>query len=108
MMDKSGSRPFTAELNAKGAIQPQPLLKPFAQGDAVDNEICLELSFKGREPNDRQVIPQIAESVAFWAPHIDSGGAIVKSGSLSAACVKSVVVSIGDHGSLRSHRVGAS
>ncbi|MDB5551015.1 MAG: hypothetical protein JWL86_999, partial [Rhizobium sp.] len=26
-----------------------------------------------REPNDRQVISQIAESVAFWAPHIDSG-----------------------------------
>lgn len=73
MMDKSGHRPFTAEFNAKGAIQPEPLLKAFAQGDAVDNEICLELSFKEREPNDRQVIPQIAESVAFWAPHIDSG-----------------------------------
>ena len=29
--------------------------------------------FKEREPNDRQVIPQIAESVAFWAPHIDTG-----------------------------------
>lgn len=73
MMDKSGHRPFTAEFNAKGAIQPEPLLKAFAQGDAVDNEICLELSFKEREPNDRQVIPQIAESVAFWAPHIESG-----------------------------------
>jgi hypothetical protein len=73
MMDKSGHRPFTAEFNAKGAIQPDPLLKAFAEGGAVDNEICLELSFKEREPNDRQVIPQIAESVAFWAPHIDSG-----------------------------------
>ncbi|PWL33419.1 TIM barrel protein [Marivita sp. XM-24bin2] len=73
MMDKSGHRPFTAEFNAKGAIQPAPLLKAFAEGGAVDNEICLELSFKEREPNDRQVIPQIAESVAFWAPHIDSG-----------------------------------
>ncbi len=39
----------------------------------MDNEICLELSFKEREPNDRQVVPQIAESVAFWAPHIDTG-----------------------------------
>ena len=39
----------------------------------MDNEICLGLSFKEREPNDRQVIAQIAESVAFWAPHIDSG-----------------------------------
>jgi len=44
-----------------------------AQGGAVDNEICLELSFKEREPNDREVIAQIAESISFWAPHIDSG-----------------------------------
>ncbi|WP_418592379.1 sugar phosphate isomerase/epimerase family protein [Ponticoccus sp. (in: a-proteobacteria)] len=73
MMDKSGHRPFTKQFNDKGAIQPEPLLKAFAEGGAVDNEICLELSFKEREPNDRQVIEQIAESVAFWAPHIDSG-----------------------------------
>ena len=73
LMDKGGHRPFTAEFNAKGRIHPEPLLKAFAEGGARDNEICLELSFKEREPNDRQVIPQIAESIAFWAPHIDSG-----------------------------------
>jgi len=73
LLDKGGHRPFTAEFNAKGRIQPGPLLKAFAEGGAVDNEICLELSFKEREPNDRQVIPQIAESVEFWAPHIDTG-----------------------------------
>ncbi|MDR6902009.1 TIM barrel protein [Rhizobium miluonense] len=73
LMDKGGHRPFTAEFNAKGRIQPEPLLKAFAGGGAKDNEICLELSFKEREPNDRQVIAQIAESVAFWAPHIDTG-----------------------------------
>jgi len=73
LMDKGGHRPFTAEFNAKGRIQPAPLLEAFAQGGAKDNEICLELSFKEREPNDRQVISQIAESVAFWAPHIDTG-----------------------------------
>ncbi|NEI68747.1 aminotransferase [Rhizobium lusitanum] len=73
LMDKGGHRPFTAEFNAKGRIQPEPLLKAFAEGGAKDNEICLELSFKEREPNDRQVISQIAESVAFWAPHIDTG-----------------------------------
>ena len=73
MMDKSGHKPFTAEFNAKGRIQPEPLLAAFREGGATDNEICLELSFKEREPNDRQVIAQIAESVAFWAPHIDTG-----------------------------------
>ncbi|NLS00972.1 aminotransferase [Rhizobium sp. P38BS-XIX] len=73
LMDKGGHRPFTAEFNAKGRIQPAPLLEAFNQGGAKDNEICLELSFKERDPNDRQVVAQIAESVAFWAPHIDTG-----------------------------------
>ncbi|MGL6210466.1 MAG: aminotransferase, partial [Paracoccaceae bacterium] len=73
MTDKSGHRPFTAAFNAKGRIHPEPLLQAFREGGGVDNEICLELSFKEREPNDREVIAQIAESVAFWAPHIDSG-----------------------------------
>ena len=73
LMDKGGHRPFTAAFNAKGRIQPEPLLKAFAEGGAQNNEICLELSFKEREPNDREVIPQIAESVAFWAPHIATG-----------------------------------
>lgn len=73
LMDKGGHRPFTAAFNAKGRIHPEPLLQAFADGGAMDNEICLELSFKERDPNDREVIAQIAESVAFWAPHIDSG-----------------------------------
>lgn len=73
LMDKGGHRPFTAAFNAKGRIQPEPLLAAFAAGGAKDNEICLELSFKERDPNDREVIAQIAESIAFWAPHIHSG-----------------------------------
>lgn len=73
LMDKGGHRPFTAEYNACGRIQPGPLLAAFEAGGARDNEICLELSFKEREPNDRQVMDQIAESVAFWAPYIDTG-----------------------------------
>ncbi|MCM2293265.1 sugar phosphate isomerase/epimerase [Allorhizobium sp. BGMRC 0089] len=73
LMDKGGHRPFTADFNARGRIQPEPLLEAFATGGAVNNEICLELSFKEREPNDREVIPQIAESIAFWAPFIDTG-----------------------------------
>ncbi len=73
LMDKGGHRPFTAEFNAVGKIHPEPLLAAFTQGGGTDNEICLELSFKERDPNDRQVVPDIAESVAFWAPHVDTG-----------------------------------
>lgn len=72
-MDKGGHRPFTAEHNVNGRVQPEPLLAAFAEGGAIDNEICLELSFKEREPDDRNVIPAIAESIAFWASHIDTG-----------------------------------
>lgn len=78
LMDKGGHRPFTAEYNAKGQIHPEPLLTAFEEGGARDNEICLELSFKERDPNDREVVPQIAESVAYWAPHIDTGAADLK------------------------------
>ncbi|WP_312413717.1 TIM barrel protein [Shinella sp.] len=80
LMDKGGHRPFTAAFNAKGRIQPEPLLKALAEGGAVENEICLELSFKEREPNDREVIPQIAESIAFWAPYINTGASDLKVG----------------------------
>lgn len=73
LMDKGGHRPFTAQFNAQGKIQPKPLLEAFYIGGAKDNEICLELSFKEREPNDRQVVEQIAESVDFWNSHIDAG-----------------------------------
>ncbi|KAJ9433097.1 D-erythrulose 1-phosphate dehydrogenase [Candidatus Pantoea symbiotica] len=73
MLDKGGHRPFTLQYNASGCIQPQPLLDALARGGAQDNEICLELSFKEREPTDSNVVAEIAESVAFWAGHIDTG-----------------------------------
>lgn len=75
LMDKGGHRPFTPEFNSRGRIHPEPLLAAFRAGGGEDNEICLELSFKEREPNDREVIPQITQSVAFWAPHVDAGEA---------------------------------
>ena len=77
-MDKGGHRPFTAEHNATGRVQPAPLIAALNDGGARDNEICLELSFKEREPDDRNVIPAISESIAFWAPHIDTGASDLK------------------------------
>ena len=73
LMDKGGHRPFTAEFNARGRVHPEPLLDAIRKGGGAENEICLELSFKERDPNDRQVIAHIAESIAFWSPHVDSG-----------------------------------
>ena len=73
MMNKGGHRPFTREHNKAGRIVPARLLEALAEGNAHNNEICLELSFKEREPDDRNVVSQIAESIAFWARHIDTG-----------------------------------
>jgi len=73
LLDKGGHHPFTAAFNARGRVQPGALLEAVREGGGADNEICLELSFREREPNDREVIPHIAESVAFWAPHVDTG-----------------------------------
>jgi D-erythrulose 1-phosphate 3-epimerase len=73
LMEKGGHHPFTAAYNARGRVQPGPLLEAIRAGGGVDNEICLELKWGEREPGDREVIPQIAESIAFWAPFVDSG-----------------------------------
>lgn len=73
LQDKGGHRPFSAQFNEKGRIFPGALLEAFDSGGGRDNEICLELSFREREPDDRNVIAQIAESVAYWAPFVDTG-----------------------------------
>ena len=71
--DKGGHRPFTAVHNEGGRVQPEPLLAALAEGGARDVELCLELSWREREPADRMVVAELAESVAFWAPHVDVG-----------------------------------
>lgn len=72
-MNKGGHWPFTAEHNREGRIQPEKLIRTVREAGGTDNEICLELSFREREPTDSRVVEMMAESVAFWAPHIDTG-----------------------------------
>ena len=72
-MNKGGHWPFIARYNEDGRIQPQKLLDTVRSGGCTDNEICLELSFREREPTDHQVVDMIRESVAFWEPFIDTG-----------------------------------
>lgn len=72
-MNKGGHWPFTATHNRDGRITPEKLLAAVRRGGGTGNEICLELSFREREPADRQVIAMIRESVDFWAPHVETG-----------------------------------
>lgn len=72
-MNKGGHWPFTAEHNREGRIKPEKLIQTVTAAGGTDNEICLELSFREREPTDSRVVEMMAESVAYWAPHIDTG-----------------------------------
>jgi D-erythrulose 1-phosphate 3-epimerase len=72
-MNKGGHWPFTAQFNKDGRITPEKLLAAVRAGGGHDNELCLELAFREREPADRSVVAAIAESVAYWAPYTDTG-----------------------------------
>ena len=72
-MNKGGHWPFTAQYNKDGRITPEKLLAAVREGGGTDNELCLELAFREREPVDRNVIPALKESVAFWAPYTKTG-----------------------------------
>jgi D-erythrulose 1-phosphate 3-epimerase len=72
-MNKGGHWPFTAKYNEDGRVTPEKLLDAIVRGGGTDNEICLELSFREREPVDRQVVEMIRESVDYWAPYVETG-----------------------------------
>ncbi len=72
-MNKGGHWPFTAQYNANGRITPERLIAAVAAGGGTDNELCLELAFREREPTDRSVVKAIRESVDFWASYTKTG-----------------------------------
>ncbi|MDQ0998338.1 sugar phosphate isomerase/epimerase [Phyllobacterium ifriqiyense] len=72
-MNKGGHWPFIAAHNKDGRITPEKFLETVRRGGGTDNEICLELSFREREPTDHMVVDMIRESVEFWEPYIDTG-----------------------------------
>jgi D-erythrulose 1-phosphate 3-epimerase len=72
-MNKGGHWPFTAHYNADGRITPDKLLHALRTGGGSDNELCLELAFREREPTDRNVVAALKESVEYWSPHAAAG-----------------------------------
>jgi sugar phosphate isomerase/epimerase len=72
-MNKGGHWPFTAQYNENGRITPERLIAAVKAGGGTDNELCLELAFREREPTDRSVVAAIKESVAYWAPFAKTG-----------------------------------
>lgn len=72
-MNKGGHWPFTAQYNENGRITQEKLLAAVKEGGGTNNELCLELAFREREPTDRSVVAALRESVAYWAPHTNIG-----------------------------------
>jgi hypothetical protein len=72
-MNKGGHWPFTAQYNKDGRITPEKLIEAVKAGGGHDNELCLELAFREREPTDRSVVAAIRDSVAYWAPYTKTG-----------------------------------
>ena len=72
-MNKGGHWPFTSQYNKDGRITPEKLLAALKAGGGTDNELCLELAFREREPTDRNVVSALKESVAYWAPYTKTG-----------------------------------
>ena len=71
-LNKGGHWPFTAQYNADGKITPEKLLSAIRTGGGVDNDLCLELAFREREPTDRNVVSALKESVAYWAKYVST------------------------------------
>jgi sugar phosphate isomerase/epimerase len=72
-MNKGGHWPFTKTYNENGRIVPEALLDAVRAGGGHDNELCLELAFREREPTDRSVIDASRESVEYWSAFVDTG-----------------------------------
>jgi D-erythrulose 1-phosphate 3-epimerase len=81
-MNKGGHWPFTAAYNKDGRITPDRFLETVRRGGGTSNEICLELSFREREPVDHQVAAMIRESVDYWQDHVDTGRNAIEGGAL--------------------------
>jgi len=69
--NKGGHWPFIEPYNSQGRIRAEPLATALRAHGPDKMELCLELSFREREPSDRQVIAGLAASVDWWRPWVD-------------------------------------
>lgn len=64
--NKGGHWPFTAEHNKKGKIIPNKVIDSIRLTVPRKIDLVLELSFKERQPADRNALSDVAESVRYW------------------------------------------
>lgn len=68
--DKGGHWPFIDPYNKNGKIEPRKILSAIDEWGFKDTILLLELSFREREPFDRQVISSLEGSVNYWKPFL--------------------------------------
>ena len=72
-MNKGGHWPFTTQYNKDGRITPEKLLAAIREGGGTDNELCLELAFRERDPTDRNVVAALKSRSPIGLPYTNSG-----------------------------------
>jgi len=64
--DKNSHWPFTREMNERGVIRPDKVLRALERGGARETFLFLELSHRERYPVEESVLEDFRESVAYW------------------------------------------
>lgn len=63
--------PFTNTNNIKGLIKASEVLQILKKNNVKDTELSLELSFKERDPVDKNLKKEVLESVNYWKRYLN-------------------------------------
>ena len=63
--------PFTKKNNSKGAIDPKKVLNIISKNNIKGTELAFELSFKERDPIDKNLTKDVIESVKYWKRYLN-------------------------------------
>ena len=63
--------PFTKKNNERGIIKASKVLQILKKNKIDDAELSLELSFKERDPIDKNLRKDVLESVIYWKKHLN-------------------------------------
>ena len=64
--DKGGHWPFIKKYNKKGKIFPDKVVNTLSRNGCYETDLILELSFRERNPTDKNALEDIKNSINFW------------------------------------------
>ena len=69
--NNSAHLPFTKKNNAEGIIKASKIFQILNKNKVNDTELSLELSFKERDPIDKNLRKDVVESVIYWKKYLN-------------------------------------